>query len=105
MVKAGQLLVAHPNLPKRSLFANSVILITENNARGHAGLIINKTSGHKADGLLKEHGALPTGIDVYTGGPVNPGALIMLHSDEWYGSNTFQIPGGYSITSDLVMIQ
>jgi len=105
MVKAGKLLIAHPNLPKRSLFANSVILVTENSSKGVAGLILNKTSGHKADVLLKEHGSLQPNIDVYTGGPVNPGALIMLHSDEWYGSNTMQVPGGLAITSDIVMIK
>ncbi len=105
MIKAGQLLIAHPNMPKRSLFAGSVILITENSSRGTTGLIVNKTSGHKADVLLKDQAALEPNIEVYTGGPVNPGALIMLHSDEWYGSNTMQIPGGFAITSDMVMVQ
>ena len=104
MIKAGKLLVAHPNLPQRSLFANSVILITETGRSGTAGLIINKASENSLNQLIKDRALhLDIGSPVYLGGPVNPSALLLLHSDEWYSSNTLQVPGGFAITSDDVM--
>lgn len=106
MVKPGQLLVAHPNLPNRSLFAHSVIIITEHSRRGTTGVILNKTSEHNINTLLQDRGVdLGEGVELFTGGPVNPGALLLLHSDEWYASNTMHIQGGYAISSDTVMIQ
>lgn len=108
MIKAGTLLVAHPNLPQRSLFANSVVLITETGAKGTAGLIVNKTSQNTLNQLIRDsdlHLGADQGVEVYVGGPVNPTALLLLHSDEWYSSNTMQVRGGFAVSSDDVMFR
>lgn len=107
MIKAGKLLVAHPNLPQRSLFANSVVLITETGRNGTAGVIVNKISENSLNQLIKDRTLHleADGSMVYIGGPVNPSALLLLHSDEWYSSNTMQVPGGYAISSDDVMFK
>jgi putative transcriptional regulator len=105
MFKPGQLLIAHPNLPQRSIFSHSVILVTENTRKGTAGLILNKRSEHNVNDLLAPRGIDLGYIDLYQGGPVNPGALILVHSDEWYASNTMHVPDGYAITSDTHMLE
>ena len=106
MIKPGQLLVAYPNLPQSSLFGNSVILITEHTDKGAAGLILNKQSRLSTTELLKD---FPVEIDppikVHTGGPVNSDAMVLLHSDEWYSTTTYQVPGGLALSSDLLMLE
>jgi len=42
---------------------------------------------------------------VYRGGPVNESALVMIHTDDWYSTNTMQISSGIAISSDELMIQ
>jgi len=106
MIKAGMLLVARPNLPARSIFSSAAILLTEHALNGSTGLIVNKESGHTLNDVLKDQALhTPDDIKVYTGGPVNPHALIMIHTDEWYCSNTMQIPGGFAMSSDTLMLE
>jgi putative AlgH/UPF0301 family transcriptional regulator len=42
---------------------------------------------------------------LYRGGPVNARALVLLHDNTWYSSNTMQIGEHLAISSDTVMLE
>ena len=42
---------------------------------------------------------------VYSGGPVNQGNIIMMHTNEWKCKNTLPLANGISITSDPQMLK
>lgn len=100
----GKLLVAHPNLTD-SLFARSVILIYQDDATGTVGLMLNKPTQWRVSQLLEEKNIPYEGTEhVYKGGPMNEQAVLMLHDDQWYSSNTLQVGRGLAITSDVLMM-
>jgi len=101
----NKLLVAHPNLKGNDLFEKAVIYIYEHNFQGASGIILNKSSDVSVQLILDQKGLSYYGSDpVYRGGPVNVRSLCMLHSNEWFSSNTMQI-GKYSLTSDNFMLE
>lgn len=104
MIKPGTLLIAHPKFTQ-GIFGRSVVLITEHHSQGSVGFIINKPTQFKVKNII-EHICLNEVAEqpVYSGGPVSPRAVCLLHSDEWYSSNTMQITPGIAITSDRFMI-
>lgn len=104
-IKAGNLLVAHPNL-RSGVFTRSVVLITEASEQGHVGVVLNKVSSYNMRQVaLSQEIELHTDEMLYTGGPVNKHALIMVHSGEWYSSNTMPVNQDISISSDALMIE
>lgn len=101
----GKLLVAHPNL-NEGVFARSVIFVYQDDGNGTVGLILNKPTQWRVSQLLREKGMLYEGSEhVYKGGPVNEHAVIMLHEDQWYSSNTLQVSKGLAVTSDIPMME
>jgi len=101
----GKLLVSHPNL-KDGSFMHSVIFLYQDNHNGAVGLVLNKPTVYRLDHFLLERGLDYLGLEVfYKGGPVNENAIVMLHDDDWYSSNTVQVGNGLAITSDLVMLE
>jgi len=108
MVTQGTLLVAHPTNVKGSGFEQSVVLITEVNPKGTIGFVINKQHSITQLEVFRQNGIDPI-LDqdrpVFRGGPVNTHALCVIHSDEWYSSNTAQITPGLAISSDPIMLE
>lgn len=104
MIKPGTLLVAHPKFTQ-GIFGRSVVLVTEHHSQGSVGFILNKPTQFKVKNIIEnvylDEIAEQT---VYSGGPINPRAVCLLHSDEWYSSNTMQITAGIAVTSDRTMI-
>lgn len=101
----GKLLVAHPSLTE-GIFARSVIFVYQDDPSGSMGLVLNKPTQWKVSQIIREKGLIYEGNEhIYKGGPVNEQALILLHEDDWYASNTMQIGKGLAITSDTVMMQ
>lgn len=104
-IREGGLLIAHPtnSHPNR---VNQVIYITESNAINTTGLILNNPSTVDLAELLKLKGINWCNPDqLYIGGDHEPNAMVMLHSDEWYSSNTMQIDNYWSISSDTFMME
>lgn len=102
----GKLLVAHPNLT--DFFARTVIFVYQDDPKqGALGLVLNKPTRITVADIVNEKGLGYGGTEhVYKGGPVNENAVFLLHEDNWYGSNTFQIGNtGLAITSDAVMME
>lgn len=105
MIKPGQILIAHPEL-KCNFFAGTVVLITERSAKGWVGISLNKPSTISMRSIADEKGwSWPYDDKVYRGGPINPSALIMLHSSDWWSSNTLTISDTVSLSSDNFMTE
>jgi putative transcriptional regulator len=78
----GQLLLDGGNL-RGSFFHRTVVLICQHDAEGAFGLVLNRPTGSRVGEMvvadlpenLRDHG-------LFLGGPVQPGALSYLHSDD-----------------------
>jgi len=104
----NKLLIAHPNLPRHSIFSKSVIYLYEDNTRsGSVGVILNKNSEYTVNYLAESKGFFYPDHNqmLKLGGPVSEKTILMLHSDEWYSSNTMQVGGGLAVSSDDIMIE
>lgn len=101
----GKLLVAHPNLKDNSFFEKSVIYIFEHNIQGAQGIIINKATEYAVESIVQQRG-LPylSNEQVYKGGPLNTRAISILHTDDWYSSNTITC-NAFGLSSDDFMLQ
>jgi putative transcriptional regulator len=104
--RTGKLLVAHPR-QTQSPFYRSVVLVTEDHDHGSVGLVLNKPTDFTLKQVMESKGydCLADRM-VYQGGPVNQSALVMIHSDTWYSSNTMTVKSTVaSISSDNLMIE
>lgn len=76
----GQFLVATKGLGDQT-FYKTVVLIVEHGSNGAMGLVVNRPSSVMVAHALSEHFQLPDIDDlVFVGGPVEPGALFVLHN-------------------------
>jgi putative transcriptional regulator len=101
----GTVLVAPP-AQEDEFWASSVVFIYEQNATSVVGLVVNKPTDRTLAELADHHGIEYYGDEIlYAGGPVNPAALVMLHTDDWHCGNTMQIGDGYRVSSDKNMLK
>lgn len=105
MISTGKLLVAPP-AQKDRYWSQTVIFVYEVSKHNTLGLIVNKP-GDRPVSDLAEHNGLNyySNEMLYIGGPVNPQALILLHSNDWVSSNTFPITSEISVSSDREMLE
>lgn len=87
-------------------FAQSVVLIYEQTSKGIAGVVLNKKGKYNTRDIAEKHGyTLTTASDpLYAGGPVNPNAVLMLHTTDWRSSNTMMITEQLAVSSDDIMM-
>ena len=79
----GKLILDGGNLA-RSFFHRTVALICNHDEDGAFGLVLNRDTGDKVEDVLNED--VPEqlgGRHVFLGGPVQPGALSYLYSDDY----------------------
>ena len=101
----GKLLVAPPS-QEDEFWSQSVIFIYEQSGGANIGLALNKPSDRTVKELAAHHDLEYDGDEtINIGGPVNPSALVMLHTDDWTCTNTMQIEGGLRISSDRTMLK
>lgn len=106
----GQLLVAAPHMPDPR-FAETVIYMVDHDARGAFGLIINRPLGEgPMDDFMKGIGLAPGSgsdgkIQLFFGGPVDPGRVFVLHSAEWKSPDTISVRGPIAVTSDANVLK
>lgn len=105
--RVGQVLISHPNLPKGNPFEKSVIYIYQDNAEATLGLVLNKETSWTTEQVChdKQISYIGPMKMLYYGGPVNQGALCLLHSDDWYSQNTVQVGNGMGLSSDDFMLE
>lgn len=74
----GQLLIASPALMDPN-FRRTVVLITEHNEEGAMGVVLNRPAEVTVSDVVPELDDLADGdAPVYVGGPVSPGAVVVL---------------------------
>ena len=79
----GQLLL-DSGLLRGSFFHHTVVLICEHSAEGAFGLVLNRGSGKNVgEVLLADLPEVLKDQPLFLGGPVQPGALSFLHSEEY----------------------
>lgn len=101
----GKLLIAHPNIVG-SIFSKSVIYMYQDAPNSTCGVLLNKLSDWDIPYMFDYKGYSYISSDfVHLGGPVNTSAITLLHSDEFYSSNTLNISRGISISSDNFMFE
>ncbi len=76
-IQAGKLLVSTPELLLDHVFNQSVILLTEHNANGSMGFIINKPLILRLNDVFDD---VPVNLQLWNGGPVEPGNMFYLHN-------------------------
>lgn len=104
-ISPGSLLIAHP-LMKPNLFAKSVVVMIETHKPLYKGLIVNKKGPYVVKDVIEECAdSISESSPLYKGGPVNPSALIMLHTNDWYSLNTMQLGKEIAISSDSTMVE
>ena len=104
----GKLLIAHPGLSPTNWFYRSVIYVYEHShIIGATGLVLNMPSKVTVEDLCISYDIDYTWdrSPVYIGGPVSPSKVLMLHTGEWYSSNTGAVTQHYSISSDYFMFE
>jgi putative transcriptional regulator len=90
----GQFLVAAAHLRDPN-FYRSVVLVLEHNAQGTMGLVINRPSEIAVDTALSTDLTLPgTDSVVFSGGPVETSALMILHNSRILAQDDEQIVSG-----------
>ncbi|MQA74664.1 MAG: hypothetical protein GEU88_10045 [Solirubrobacterales bacterium] len=73
----GRLLIASPALVDAN-FARAVVLITEHNAEGAMGVVLNRPSETEVEDVAPELAPIAGAEPVFIGGPVQPQALVVL---------------------------
>jgi putative transcriptional regulator len=73
----GKLLVASPALVDPN-FARTVVLITEHNAEGAMGIVLNRPAETLVAEVLPELAAVAPDETLFVGGPVQPDAIVLL---------------------------
>jgi len=107
----GKILVATPQLDTDPMFSQSIVFIYEERGENVFGLILNKPSKLRIKDVAKLTGnpmhqpEFENTQKIYAGGPVEGESLALLHSNEWYSQNTYQIPHNLAISSDTLMVQ
>jgi putative transcriptional regulator len=97
----GWFLVAGRHLSDPNFF-RSVVLMLQHASEGAMGLVVNRPSAVSIDGILSREGPIPCGhAPVYTGGPVEPTSLFILHNDVRLSGTDHEItPGLYLAGSE-----
>ena len=93
---AGKLLLAMPGMGDPR-FERAVIAMCVHDEHGAVGIGVgHHRSGIGLHGLLGQLGLDPGKAPdqpVHHGGPVEPGRGFVLHSDDWGGQDTVEVPG------------
>jgi len=90
-------------------FERAVIAMAVHDENGAVGIGIgHKRAGIRFRSLLKQLGLDPgqaPDVAVHHGGPVEPGRGFVLHSEDWGGQDTVQVPGLGAMTGTIDVLK
>ena len=104
----GNILFFSPSEEGTSYFTDSLIYVCDHNDHGSLGLIFNRPlelklkelfKGMKINDINKEQG------NVFIGGPVNPGAIFILHSSDKAWKDTLRVTKDICMSTDYEAIK
>ena len=106
---AGQFLVATPEMGDPR-FYHTVILMVQHNAGGALGIVVNRPVGERPLATileaLGEQGSNAAGnVQVFAGGPVEPGVGFVVHSAEYSRRGTINVDGRVAVTSNVEVLR
>lgn len=107
MSRLGKILIAHPLLRLDNPFHKTIIYMYQDEPKqGSVGVVLNRQSSIPLKEIAEDKGIMwPSQMEcLYRGGPVNQGALVLLHTDDWESQNT-ALAGGYRVSSDDFMLE
>jgi putative transcriptional regulator len=105
VLRTGKFLVARPNLTS-GFFRKSVVFLYEDGPTGTAGVAISKPTNYTLRDVDPTKTVDYAAADpiIYSGGPVNKKAVMMLHTTDFASSNTIYTNSDLCISSDAVMV-
>jgi putative transcriptional regulator len=105
----GRLLVASPEIRDPN-FDHAVILVVRHDQGGAMGIVINRpTEERSLADILKILGEADTDVkgkvQLFAGGPVQPGIGFVTHSADYRGTGTIDVTGSVLVTSNLQILR
>ena len=101
----GSLLIANPEV-ESDLYSKSVVLVCEHNASGSFGLIINKPLSLEIPAEIINTDMLENpNLLIQTGGPIQIGQMMLLHSSNTIPDQTLEICPGVFLGGNLEFLQ
>jgi putative transcriptional regulator len=99
----GQLLIAAPEM-KGPVFFHTVILMVRHDEHGALGIVINRPVAARPlasvmAALGDKETAADGDIEVFAGGPVEPGLGFVVHSTDYHLPETIAIDGSLAVTA------
>lgn len=103
---APALLLAMPQLVDPN-FRRTVVLLCEHTEDGAWGLVLNRPTGKRAAEAVSYEPALQadSGIELWTGGPVEPQRGCLLLPEEPLGSESFEVSAGVHIAVSAELLR
>ena len=98
----GNLLYFSPSEQEPSYFTDSLLYICDHGDLGALGLIVNRPLNLKLKDLFNSMDITKNSKaegNVYMGGPVNPGAIFILHSSEKKWDSTMEVSKDISLST------
>ena len=102
----GYLLAAHPKRPDPYL-RKGVMLVLDHDNAGAIGLQINKPfSNNVSFDTVMQNVGLPNDMDqpLYNGGPESTNRIHVIHSLDWYTSNTTKLTDQIGVSNDISVL-
>ena len=106
---AGQFLVAAPDMGDPR-FAETVILMVRHDETGAIGIVINRPVETRSlasllEALGDKDSSAKGEVQIYAGGPVEPGTGFVVHSAEYHLAGTVAIDGQVAVTSNAAVLR
>ncbi len=106
---AGQFLVAAPDMGDPR-FAETVILMVRHDETGAFGIVINRPVETRSlasllEALGDKDSSAKGDVQIYAGGPVEPGTGFVVHSAEYHLAGTVAIDGQVAVTSNAAVLR
>ena len=106
---AGQLLIASPRMPDPR-FQRTVILMVRHGKDGALGITINRPVQELPiatvlEKLGEKEASVTGSVQIFAGGPVQPGVGFVLHTDDYKRSDTLLIGGRLSMTQSREILR
>jgi putative transcriptional regulator len=105
----GQLLIASPQITE-AVFSHTVILIVQHTDQGALGIVINQPFEQKSiTSLLADTGkkddSVQGSIEVFAGGPMEPGVGFIVHSIDYHRAETQPIDSHIALTASTEVLR